>query len=68
MTPTGTITPSQSEPGSNGNKEVLHTLQISTSGDSPADAISCHTQNTPYLVGGGNPTSLQKIYFVYTQP
>ena len=34
-----TTTPDQSGPGSNGNEEELHTLQISRTGASPSDAV-----------------------------
>ena len=40
---TDTTTPSQSGPGSNGNKEDLHTLQISRTGASPCNVVLCHT-------------------------
>ena len=35
----GTTTPSQSGPGSNGNEGVLHVLQISKAGASPSDGL-----------------------------
>ena len=44
---TGTILLRQSNPWSNGNEEVLNTLQISKTGTSPSDAVQCHTQDTP---------------------
>ena len=34
---TGTINPSKSEPGGNGNEEILHALQSSWIGASPSD-------------------------------
>ena len=39
---TGTTTPGQSGPGSNGNERVCHTLQISRIGPSPSNAVWCH--------------------------
>ena len=38
-TPTGTITPDQSGPGSNGNEEALHIPQISRTGASSPNAV-----------------------------
>ena len=35
----GITTPGQSEPGCNGNEEVLHTLQISRTGTLPSDTV-----------------------------
>ena len=43
----------QSEPESNGNKDVFHTTQISRTRVSPSDAVYCHTQeDTLSFVGG----------------
>ena len=36
---TGTTTPGQSGPESNGNKEVFHIFQISQTGASPSNAV-----------------------------
>ena len=36
----------------NGNEGVLHTLKITGTESSPSDAVSFHTQNIPFLVGG----------------
>ena len=36
---TGTTTPGQSKPGSNGNKGVLHILQNFRTGGTPSDAL-----------------------------
>ena len=47
---TGTITPGQSGPKSNGSEEVLHIFQSSRSRASPLDAVQCPTQDTPFLV------------------
>ena len=40
---TSTTTPGQSEPGSNGNEEVLSTLLVFRSGASLSDADKCDT-------------------------
>ena len=40
---TDTTTPLRSGPGSNGNKEALHTLCFSRTETSPLDADKCHT-------------------------
>ena len=39
MTLRGTLTPSQSRPGSNDNEGVFHTLQSSTTGALPSEAV-----------------------------
>ena len=44
-------TPDQSGPDSNGNEDLLHTLQGFKIGTSPPDAVLCQTQDTP-LWGG----------------
>ena len=51
----GTTTVSRSRPGSNGNKEVLHTLQISRTGAFPSDAVyillrTCLFENGSFLL------------------
>ena len=42
-------TPGQSGPGSNDNKRILHTPQISRRGASTSDTVQCHTQATLFL-------------------
>ena len=37
---------------SNGNEGVIHTTQISRTGASQSDAVSCQTQDTPYASVG----------------
>ena len=51
VTLTSTTTPGKSEPGSNGNEEVLHSSLISRTGASPSDAISWHNKDTPFFIG-----------------
>ena len=48
---TGTISLYRSRSGSNGNKEVLHTSQISKTGISPPDIVKCYTKGILFLVG-----------------
>ena len=48
---------SHSEPGSNGNEEVHHTLQSFSIGASPSDATWCHTQDTRLKEGGSYPSA-----------
>ena len=43
---TGTTTPGQNEPRSNGNEVVFHIPQSSRTGASPPDTGYCHTQDT----------------------
>ena len=47
---TGRTSPRKSEPGSNGNEEVIYTLQISRTGASSSNATECHIQDTTFLV------------------
>ena len=47
--PTGTTTPSQSGPRSNGSERKLHTPQSTITGASPPDTVLYHTQETPFL-------------------
>ena len=42
----GTTTPGQSRPWSNGNEGVLDTPQISRTGASSSDAVYCQTQHS----------------------
>ena len=39
----GITTLDQNEPESNGNEEVLYSSQISRTGTSPSDTVSCYT-------------------------
>ena len=41
-----TPSPSQSEPGSNGNEGEQHAPQIFKTGALPSDAVKCHIQDT----------------------
>ena len=43
---TGTTIPIQSRPGSNGNKVVLQTPQISKTGTSPPDAVQYYLEES----------------------
>ena len=38
----------QSGSGSNGNKGIPHTPQISRTGDAPSVEVWCHTQSIPF--------------------
>ena len=50
----GTTTPGQSGPGSNGNEEVFYTSQISRTRTLPPDSVYCHTQDIlVFFLGGG---------------
>ena len=46
---TDITTPGQSGPGSNGNEELLHSLQSSRTGVSPSAAVYCLTLNPHYV-------------------
>ena len=51
-TPSGASTPSQSEPGSDGNKQELHITQSSSiTGASPLNCLVCHIQDTGCMEG-----------------
>ena len=62
---TGTTTLSQSGPGSNTKKRILHTSYISRTGTSLSDEVYCHTQDTPFE---GGFTPLQMIQSMYSKP
>ena len=51
----------------NGNKGVLHTSQISTTGASPSEASLVSYQDNQFL-GWGGLTSLQSIQSTYSKP
>ena len=42
----GATIPGQSEPGTNGNKGVLHIPQISTTGTSPSDDLASYPRHS----------------------
>ena len=54
----------QSEPGSNGNEMVLHTIQSSITGTLPSDAVQGYTQDTPFKQVVGE-EKMQSGMFLY---
>ena len=60
MTLSGTTTPGQSGPESNGNEGVLHFLQISKDGSSPSDCLMSYPR---HLLGESYPSAeMQSVY------
>ena len=54
---TSTINPGQVGSRNNINNIVSHTPKISRTGTTPSDAVLCHTQDTPFWVGGSYPSA-----------
>ena len=46
--PEGSTFPFQSGPGSNGNKEEIHTFHVFRTEDSLSDPVHCHPQDSPF--------------------
>ena len=65
-TPTGTTTPGQSGPGSNGNEEAFHIPQSSKTGASPSYGLVSYPRHT--LRGWGCLTSEQRCNQHILQP
>ena len=63
---TGNTTLGQDGAGSIGNKRVLHTLQVSRTGTSPLDAVTCHAQDTPFEGEGTCPSAGDSVYLYPT--